>query len=113
MIIKMQQNRYMVNIRYVFVIWLFWSHVLFVTHYLLKYQIQGQLEQEYAAYCFKNIEESEKMCRRVIDNLYRPIDDAIQSGQYASAGGYTKYSKAMKNLEAEYRKTKGKGSQVT
>ncbi len=86
---------------------------MFVALYLFNYQFQGQLEQEYAAYCSKNREESEKMCRRVIDNLYRPIDEAIQTGQYASAGGYTKYSKAMKKLEAEYRKTKGKGSQVT
>ncbi len=53
------------------------------------------------------------MCRQVIDNLYKPIGEAIESGQYASAGGYTKYSEAMKNLEAEYRNTNGKGPQVS
>ncbi len=77
-----------------------------------EYQFQEKLEEEYNAYCF-NIEESEKRCHQVIDELYRPISEAVQSGQYVSVGGYTEYSKAMKNLEAEYRKIKGKGCRVS
>ncbi len=77
------------------------------------YRIQEKLEHAFAAYCSNDVSESESKCQRVLESLHTPIQQAIKSGQYRSAGGYEDYSKAMDNLETEYRNTKGKGCQVT
>ncbi len=78
----------------------------------LIWEFQEKLHQEYQIFCFQNIEESEKKCRDTIVQLYNPISEAYQKGDYARPSGYKAYKEDMEDLEIKYRKTKGKGLQV-
>ncbi|KAI1886337.1 hypothetical protein AGOR_G00212960 [Albula goreensis] len=76
-----------------------------------KFQLElmKQLEAEYTAICEKNVAESKKACQAIIRRIFKPLEEHIESGCYAEAGGYLKYSGDLKTFVSQYKAAEGKG----
>ncbi|KAG9331645.1 hypothetical protein JZ751_018621 [Albula glossodonta] len=73
-------------------------------------------------YVFKNTEvktmkggyrvtgkKSKKACQAIIRRIFKPLEERIESGCYAEAGGYLKYSENLKTFVSQYKAAEGKG----
>ena len=60
-----------------------------------------------------NMEASEKLCRKLLLDLYVPLAARIQQGTYAKAGGYEIYCRDRDAMVAKYRQHDKKGMKVS
>ena len=60
-----------------------------------------------------NMEASEKLCRKLLLDLYALIAGNIQQGSYAKAGGYEIYCSDRDAMVAKYRQHDKKGMKVS
>ncbi|XP_029589221.1 guanylate-binding protein 1 [Salmo trutta] len=76
-----------------------------------KYQkeLMKALQEVYSTICEKNIEESQRACKRIIEHIFAPLKAQLKDGSYMTPGGYKHYCADLKMMTSEYRSAGGKG----
>lgn len=66
----------------------------------------------YVTICEKNIQESQRACKRIIEHIFAPLKVQLKDGSYMTPGGYKHYCADLKMMTSEYRSAGGKGVKV-
>ncbi|XP_042559578.1 guanylate-binding protein 1-like [Clupea harengus] len=72
-------------------------------------QLAEKVSKLYDQLITLNMEASEKLCRKLLLDLYAPLAASIQQGNYAKAGGYEIYCRDRDAMVAKYRQHDKKG----
>ena len=74
---------------------------------------QEKVSQFYEKLITQNMEASEKLCRKLLLDLYGPMAANIQQGRYSKSGGYEIYCRDRDAMVAKYRQHDKKGMKVS
>ncbi|XP_062410327.1 guanylate-binding protein 1-like isoform X1 [Sardina pilchardus] len=72
-------------------------------------QLQEKVARLYDQLINENMEASEKLCRKLLFDLYAPMAANIQQGSYSKPGGYEIYCRDRDAMVAKYRQHGKKG----
>ncbi|XP_048103918.1 guanylate-binding protein 1-like isoform X2 [Alosa alosa] len=72
-------------------------------------QLQEKVAKLYDQLINENMDASEKLCRKLLSDLYAPMAGNIQQGIYAKPGGYEIYCRDRDAMVAKYRQDGKKG----
>ncbi|XP_066499909.1 guanylate-binding protein 1-like isoform X2 [Hoplias malabaricus] len=75
-----------------------------------KYQkeLQTQLEHEYGKLVEQNMEESRKLSKNVISQVFGPLEEKVKEGSYLRPGGYSEFCNALETAVQQYKRENGK-----
>ncbi|XP_076139556.1 guanylate-binding protein 3-like [Alosa pseudoharengus] len=73
-------------------------------------QLQEKVGKLYKQLINENMDASEKLCRKLLSDLYAPMAANIQQGIYAKPGGYEIYCRDRDAMVARYRQDGKKGT---
>ncbi|KAL1772146.1 guanylate-binding 4 [Sigmodon hispidus] len=62
--------------------------------------------------CKKNVEVSVDRCSNLLQVIFKPLEEEVEQGVYYKPGGHYLFLQRMKQLKAEYRDLRGKGTQA-
>lgn len=62
--------------------------------------------------CKKNVEASANHCSTLLQNIFKPLEQQVAQGVYATPGGHRLFLQKMEQLKAQYRQQPRKGTQA-
>ncbi|XP_066499917.1 guanylate-binding protein 1-like [Hoplias malabaricus] len=72
-------------------------------------ELKTQLEHEYGELVKQNIEESRKLSRSVISQVFGPLEEELSQGTFLCPGGYSDFCRALERAIQQYKREKGLG----
>ncbi|XP_043819077.1 guanylate-binding protein 1-like [Dromiciops gliroides] len=75
-------------------------------------ELAGQLDAKRDAFCNKNLKESTERCRALLQDIFRPLEEAVQQGDFSKPGGYGLFLQKTKELKEKYYQEPRKGMQA-
>ncbi|XP_074077823.1 uncharacterized protein LOC141512630 isoform X2 [Macrotis lagotis] len=74
--------------------------------------LMSQLEAKRLAFYKQNMIESEKRCRALIQDIFSPLEEAVNNGTFFKPGGYGLFLQMIKELKEKYHQQPRKGIQA-
>uniref|UniRef100_A0A4W5P2I2 GB1/RHD3-type G domain-containing protein n=1 Tax=Hucho hucho TaxID=62062 RepID=A0A4W5P2I2_9TELE len=74
-----------------------------------KHTLISRRQNVYVAICEKNLQESQRACKHIIEHIFAPLKVQLRNGSYMTPGGYKHYCDDLKMMTSEYRSAGGKG----
>ncbi|XP_043856556.1 guanylate-binding protein 1-like isoform X2 [Dromiciops gliroides] len=75
-------------------------------------ELRNQLDVKRDAFCNKNLKESTERCRALLQDIFRPLEEAVQQGDFSKPGGYSLFLQKTKELKQKYYQKPRKGIQA-
>ncbi|XP_043856559.1 guanylate-binding protein 1-like [Dromiciops gliroides] len=75
-------------------------------------ELANQLDAKRDAFCNQNLKESREQCRALLQDIFRPLEEAVQQGDFSKPGGYGLFLQKTKELKEKYYQEPRKGMQA-
>ncbi|XP_072505097.1 guanylate-binding protein 1-like [Notamacropus eugenii] len=75
-------------------------------------ELASQLQAKRDAFCNQNQDESTKQCRALLQDIFSPLEEAVQNGDFSKSGGYHLFRQKTKELKQKYYQQPRKGIQA-
>ncbi|XP_027251659.1 guanylate-binding protein 5 isoform X2 [Cricetulus griseus] len=75
-------------------------------------ELKTLLSAKWDEICKKNVEASENHCSTLLQNIFKPLEQEVAQGVYATPGGHNLFLQKMEKLKAQYHQQPRKGTQA-
>ncbi|XP_029414431.1 guanylate-binding protein 1-like [Nannospalax galili] len=88
------------------------DHPFLITPFTSVFTLQSQLEKRCDDFCKRNVEASSTGCQALLQDIFRPLEEAVKQGTYSNPGGYSLFLHEMQRLTKMYHEEPRKGVQA-
>ncbi|XP_051855997.1 guanylate-binding protein 1-like [Antechinus flavipes] len=74
--------------------------------------LENQLKAKLDEFCKQNERESEDRCTALLQDIFRPLEEAVKQNAFSKPGGYNIYLQRMQVLQKKYNQQPKKGIQA-
>ncbi|XP_017652440.1 guanylate-binding protein 1-like [Nannospalax galili] len=80
--------------------------------HLFLMELGHQLENRWDDFCRRNVEASSNRCLALLQDIFRPLEEAVKCGTYSKPGGYCLFVQDTQKLKRRYLEEPRKGIQA-
>ncbi|KAM9000552.1 guanylate-binding protein 1-like [Sarcophilus harrisii] len=74
--------------------------------------LENQLKAKLDEFCKQNERESQDRCTALLQDIFRPLEEAVKQNAFSKPGGYNIYLQQMRELQEKYNQQPKKGIQA-
>ncbi|KAM8998758.1 guanylate-binding protein 1 [Sarcophilus harrisii] len=74
--------------------------------------LENQLKAKLDEFCKQNERESQDRCTALLQDIFRPLEEAVKQSAFSKPGGYDIYLQQMRELQKKYNQQPKKGIQA-